>query len=184
MVIPNTIITISHLKTFLLVDSYYLFLSNVMVSEKTLEMLWLFNPTTEHIYYLILYKCCAKSFTDFLYSVVQSSFLLLELYVNKDFCTIFYCLFFEPLTCLLTAYIDISIHVLIQLQTFNIVDTNVSVLMNLCGQLPVAGHEQYRHCEYVRFEQQECHLLEDCKDVYGCRPVENMQLKKGNLLGK
>jgi hypothetical protein len=85
---------------------------------------------------------------------------------------------------LLTAYIDISIHVLIQLQTFNIVDTNLSVLMNLCGQLPVAGHEQYQHCEYVRFEQQECHLFEDCKDVYGCRPVENMQLKKGNLLGK
>jgi hypothetical protein len=56
--------------------------------------------------------------------------------------------------------------------------------MNLCEQLPVAGHKQYQCCEFVRFEQQECHLLEDSKNAYGCRPVENMQLKKGNLLRK
>lgn len=95
MVIPNIIITISHLKAFLLVNSYFLFTLNVMVNE-TVEMLWLFKPTTENIYCLILYKCCAKSFTYFIYTVVQVSFLLLVLYVNKDFCTVFYCLFFNP----------------------------------------------------------------------------------------
>jgi len=93
MVIPNTVITICHLKTFLLVDIYCLFILNVTVSE-TLEMSWLFKLTTENTYYLILCKCYAKSFTDFIYTVVLSSFLLLELYVNKDLCIIFCCLFF------------------------------------------------------------------------------------------
>jgi hypothetical protein len=118
MVIPNTVITICHLKTFLLVDSYCLFILNVTVKE-TLEMRWLFKLTTQDIYYLILCKCYAKSFTYFIYTVVQFSFLLLELYANKDFCIIFCCLFIVPLTCILPAYIDFSSHMHIQLQTFN-----------------------------------------------------------------
>jgi len=93
MVIPSTVITICQLKTCLLVDGYCLFIWNVMVNE-TREMSWLFKLTTENTYYLILCKCYAKSFTDIIYTVVQSSFLLLELYVNKDLCIIFCCLFF------------------------------------------------------------------------------------------
>jgi hypothetical protein len=148
MVIPNTVITVCHLKTYLLVDSYCLFILNVMVNE-TLEMLWLFKLTTENTYYLILCICYAKSFKDFIYTLVQSSFLLLELYVNKDLCIIFCCLLFEPLTCLLPANIDFSIHMRIHLQTFNIVDTNLPVSMNLCDQISV---EQYKHFEFVRLE--------------------------------
>lgn len=147
MAILNTVITVCHLKTFLLVDSYCLFILNVTVNE-TLELLWLFKLTTENTYYLILCKCYAKSLKDFIYTLVQSSFLLLELYVNKDFCIIF-CLLFEPLTHLLPAYIDFSIHMPIHLQTFNIVDTNLPVPMNLCDQISV---EQYKHCEFVRLE--------------------------------
>lgn len=144
----NTVITVCHLKTFLLVDSYCLFILNVTVNEM-LEMSWLFKLTTENTFYLILCKCYAKSFTDFIYTIVQSSFLLLELYVNKDLCIIFCCLFFEPLTCLLPAYIDFSIHMHIHLQTFNIVDTNLPVPLNLCDQISI---EQYKHCEFVRLE--------------------------------
>ena len=66
MVIHNTVITVCHLKTFLLVDSYCLFILNVTVNE-TLEMSWLFKLTTQNTYYLILCKCYAKSFTDFIY---------------------------------------------------------------------------------------------------------------------
>jgi hypothetical protein len=148
MVIHNTVITVCHLKTFLLIDSYCLFILNVAVNE-TLEISWLFKLTTENTYYLILCKCYAKSFTDFICTVVQSSFLLLELYVNKDLCIIFCCLFFEPLTCLLSTYIDFSIHMHIHLQTFNIVDTNLLVPVNLCDHISV---EQYKHCEFVSLE--------------------------------
>jgi hypothetical protein len=136
MVIPNTVIKICHLKMFLLVDSYCLFILNIMVSE-TLEIWWLFKLTTKNIYYLILCRCYAKSFTDFIYTVVQSCFLLLELYVNKDLCIIFCCLFIVPLTCLLPAYIDFSSHTHIQLQTFNIVNTNLPVTMNSVTRSPL-----------------------------------------------
>lgn len=145
-----TVITIRHLKTFLLVDSYCLFIWNVTVNE-TPEMSWLLKLTTKNTYCLILCKCYAKSFKYFIYTVVQSSFLLLELYVNKDLCIILCCcLFFEPVTCLLQANIDYSIiHMHIHLQMFNAVDTNLPVPMNLCDQISV---EQYKHCEYVRLE--------------------------------
>lgn len=75
MVIHNTVIIVCHLKTFLLIDSYCLFILNVAVNE-TLEMSWLFKLTTENTYYLILCKCYAESFTDFIYTVVQSSFFI------------------------------------------------------------------------------------------------------------
>ena len=73
-----------------------------------------------------------QSHSQISYTLVQSSFLLLELYVNKDLCIIFCCLFFEPLTCLLLTCIDFSICMRIHLQTFNIVDTNLPVPMSLC----------------------------------------------------
>lgn len=58
MVIPNTVITICHLKTFLLVDSYCLFILNVTVNE-TLEMLWLLKLTTKkYLLFNIMQMLC------------------------------------------------------------------------------------------------------------------------------
>jgi hypothetical protein len=71
MVIPNTVITNCHL--LLLVDSYCPFILNIMVNE-TLEMSW-FKLTTENVCYLILYKCYAKSFTDFIYTCAVLFFI-------------------------------------------------------------------------------------------------------------
>ena len=94
MVIPNTIITICDLEKVLLFDIYCLFILNVTVNE-TLELLWLFKRTIKNICYLI-YKCYAKLHTDFIYTVVWSSFLLLELYVNKDYIQFFTVWFLNP----------------------------------------------------------------------------------------
>jgi len=178
MVIPNTAVTICHLKTFLLVDSYCLFILNVTVNE-ALEMSWLLKLTTKNTYCFIVCKCYAKSFTDFIYTVVQSSFLLLELYVNKDLIIIFCCcLFFEPMTCLLPANIDFSvIHMHIHLQTFNVVDTNLPVTMNLCDQIFV--EQCARICEVGL-----AGVPKDSKYEYGCRSVGNVHHKNGNLLRK